>query len=534
MTAKDKSDLINYTVDQIGFAKDESPLVVGKAKAGTGKTTSCKLYAMLHPSERILYLVYNRANRDEAVLKFPRNVVPLTIHQVAYAAIGGRFAHKLAQSLRLKQIAAFLDAGYDWDLVKRVQNAVNTFMVSSDPALSMNHIGPMAPEKIKRAEYILSCSQKMWSAMSDPANSFPALHDVYLKLYQLSKPELHNRYDTILVDEYQDTNPVTNAIVKAQASKCKLRLVGDEFQQIYRWRGAENALDKLENLNPVIYNLTNSFRFGQVIADVANSILFHKHNQNKIIGSPHISSYLGIAEEPLAIIHRTVFGTIEAGIEAAKNNTPTLWIGGLKGYNVSDLLDVFYLYTNEKDKILNKRLSGEFRSFDEYKDVAKKANDHEMLRAVKIVEKYYNLPKLIDRLRLTETQDPDQAVITLTTAHRAKGLEFPSVRLGDDFPCLLDSDSDDEIISDEINLLYVASTRAINDLECNDAVLELIDLHESNTNLFDERKKLEAQRLKDSRTELKNLKALGVDVNDSMEEIVKKDIRSMTSLKGMF
>ncbi|MFB8831902.1 hypothetical protein ACE0DR_27505 [Azotobacter sp. CWF10] len=49
--------------------------------------------------------------------------------------------------------------------------------------------------------------------------------------------------------------------------------VGDKWQQIYRWRGAENALDRqIEEDADALY-LTNSFRFGPLIAGVANAIL---------------------------------------------------------------------------------------------------------------------------------------------------------------------------------------------------------------------------------------------------------------------
>jgi superfamily I DNA/RNA helicase len=74
---------------------------------------------------------------------------------------------------------------------------------------------------------------------------------------------------------------------------------------------------------------------------------------------------------------------------------------------------------------------------------------------------------------------PAAAERVLSTAHKAKGLEWPRVRLADDFPRLeelnaLDQDGllylTPEERDQELNLLYVAVTRARQQLELNEAV----------------------------------------------------------------
>ena len=91
------------------------------------------------------------------------------------------------------------------------------------------------------------------------------IHDGYLKLYQLSNPFL--AYDCILLDEAQDINPVTAAIVFAQARPQENRtqkpaaiiLVGDGHQQIYSFRGAKDTLKRFSAART--HYLTRSFRF---------------------------------------------------------------------------------------------------------------------------------------------------------------------------------------------------------------------------------------------------------------------------------
>ncbi|MCT6953414.1 UvrD-helicase domain-containing protein, partial [Salmonella enterica] len=80
----------------------------------------------------------------------------------------------------------------------------------------------------------------IWAMMSSRQETFPVTHDTYLKIYQLSKPDLSARCTTVLFDEAQDANPVTSAIILEQP--CRVVLVGDTHQQIYRFRGADNAL----------------------------------------------------------------------------------------------------------------------------------------------------------------------------------------------------------------------------------------------------------------------------------------------------
>jgi superfamily I DNA/RNA helicase len=71
----------------------------------------------------------------------------------------------------------------------------------------------------------------------------------------------------------------------------------------------------------------------------------------------------------------------------------------------------------------------------------------------------------------------------LSTAHKAKGLEWPRVRLAADFPRLEELDAVDgaglpwltaEERDQELHLLYVAATRARQQLEPNAAVLSCL------------------------------------------------------------
>ena len=89
--------------------------------------------------------------------------------------------------------------------------------------------------------------------------------------------ELANRFSHIMVDEYQDTNPIQAAIVRLMAAKHNnVMVVGDDSQSIYSFRGADfrNIMD-FPNLFPAtrLIRLEENYRSTQKILDLTNAII---------------------------------------------------------------------------------------------------------------------------------------------------------------------------------------------------------------------------------------------------------------------
>ena len=88
---------------------------------------------------------------------------------------------------------------------------------------------------------------------------------------------ISERFDYIMVDEYQDTNFSQYLILKKLAQRHQnLCVVGDDSQSIYAFRGAkiENILNfKKDYPTHHIFRLEQNYRSTQVIVDAANSLI---------------------------------------------------------------------------------------------------------------------------------------------------------------------------------------------------------------------------------------------------------------------
>ena len=108
-----------------------------------------------------------------------------------------------------------------------------------------------------------------------------------------------------------------------------------------------------------------------------------------------------------------------------------------------------------------------FDSFSGLKSYAQDVEDFELLSVCKVVEDYkHSIPSHIKRIT-EKSVDEKQADIILTTAHKAKGLEWNNVLMMDDFQDLVYEDEyidPSEIEPDEFNLIYVTVTRAMSNL----------------------------------------------------------------------
>ena len=442
--------------------------LVVNAFAGSGKTSTLVHYAEANPDCKMLYLAYNRAVRDEAERKFPFNVECKTSHQLAWAHYGWHFKHRLTANLRITDVARKINSRH-WPLARLALVGLNSFLCSAEPEPGIIHLPIEGDRYGLSADKILAAVQILWHEMSRTESDFPVTHDVYLKLFQLSTPNLASKWDTILFDEAQDANPMTSAFVLTQP--CRVVLVGDRYQQIYRFRGADNALSapQLEQADRLW--LTNSFRFGPEVARMANILLRRAGEEREVTGSggsDEVVQRITAGTEHFTILSRTVSGVIGAALTASLQAKKVFWVGGIEGYKTEELEDLYWFSVDMPERMQSPRLSRDYRDFDEYCSIAKATRDIEMNQTLRLLDEYFPLPEKLAIMRQQVVMHEKDAQVTVSTAHRSKGLEWPVVILNEDFCDITDPLLSDEERRDETNLLYVAVTRARKQLVLNE------------------------------------------------------------------
>lgn len=480
------------TDEQNQIIHDDSDFLAIKAFAGSGKTTTLKEFALAHPDKRILYVAYNKETAKQARMSFPRNVTAKTAHSIAFSKFGKPLEKKLSRKHTLpfkpetiRKMLGFQRDQYSITLAKELYDIINAFCFS--PYKTIKDAIPFKKMSETRETMGIFCDV-IWEEMTDPTSRFPTTPDVYLKQFHLSDPNLGFEY--ILFDEAQDANPlILDLILSQKKYGSKLIFVGDEHQSIYQFRGAKNALKSISPEKELC--LTKSFRFGENIAFTANAILKTlKCERQTLLGYEKIHDHIGEVNKSrtFAVITRTNANLFMTAIAAYEQKKSIYFVGGFEGYNFNKILDIEKLYLGEKRGIKDSYIKT-FENFEEYESIANYSNDKEMIYFVKVVSKYAGeLSTIINGIKRNTVNRECDAEIILSTAHKSKGLEFEQVILANDFPNFVNNDLEinyKNCSEDEVNILYVAATRAINVLKPNKTLNNILNLYRSKQEMYD-------------------------------------------------
>lgn len=453
--------------------------LVIQARAGAGKTSTLNLLAQ-STSGRGQYLAFNRSIVQEAGDKMPRNVTASTVHSLAFRSFGFRYKHRLnSKRMRSNDLARLLGldpfvvtyggqrkvlaAGF---LAGHVMKAVERFCQSADPEPTVRHVayidgidlpnedGTRTYENNNAvAEYVLGAVREAWQDLTRADGSLPYGHHVYLKGWQLTRPQIP--VDFVLLDEAQDVAPVMYAIFEAQET-AQLIAVGDDAQEIYAFTGAINAMGAMEAEHRTV--LSQSFRFGPAIADVANRVL-DLLGTDRLAGTPEIKSTVGPLAEPDAILTRTNAVAVEHVLVAQRSGRRPHLMGG--GYEVVSFARAARdLQNGRSTEHRDLACFGSWGEVQEYVDQDAQGEDLRLM--VKLVDEF-GVQTILDAL---DNMVPESAAdVVICTAHKAKGREWRSVQLAGDFNRV---DRDGAVrfpAPEELRLLYVAATRAQIDLD---------------------------------------------------------------------
>ena len=212
-----------------------------------------------------------------------------------------------------------------------------------------------------------------------------------LENYPSIRERWQDRYDHILVDEFQDTNNIEYRLIKllSKPSTCHY-VVGDPDQTIYTWRGANQDIIlnlQKDYLDTETIILDRNYRSTSTILDSANRLIAHNklrvkknlYTENKI-GEPIVvhrspsskaeADYVakeiqklkqinGYSFKDIAVLYRSNYITMDFEAALVNAHIPYRIYGGQKFYQrreIKDVLAYFHLVVNTKDDISFERI----------------------------------------------------------------------------------------------------------------------------------------------------------------------------------
>jgi len=480
---------MNLTEEQKGIIGSDKSMVVESA-AGSGKTSTLVEKAKYHKNDKILYLSFNKAIVEEAKSKFPKNTKVQTIHSLAYReskAFKKKFFEKgNLQSYHLPEILDIQENDgdeeyFDMLISSHILNFFNFYCYSNKRSLRNypyleQHVNGNRAKRFVEKYYkeIIDKVTDLWNMMEN--GEVGITHNFYLKKYSLHPSVL--KYDWIFVDEGQDLNESMLNVLDSQ--KAKIAVLGDNDQSIYNFMLSIGSLDRI---NFEKASLSHSFRFRSDIAALCNNIANLK---DKVIQNRLATNVIGVGScdttKTKAIIARSNVKLLEKALYYIdKFDISDIYFeGGINNYffiaNAS-IYDILNLYLDKKYKVKSKFIK-RFSSFGALEDYVEISANKELELVMGMVRKYdEDLPEIIEKLKLRTCEYKNKSNLIFSTTHKAKGLEYDVVEvIANDFTeeakidtYLRDSAEQGwdnpagiQKVIEEINILYVAASRAKN------------------------------------------------------------------------
>ena len=436
------------------------------AKAGAGKTTTMVEMTKLVPQgKQILMCAFNVKIRDELQSRVDSRVAVKTFHQLGFAALIKAWGKVEVDRHRQRDIIRSVlppKETLERDDLANVTKIVSMAMArlaKSDQEISeimdLYDCAPLLHDK--RATYIAWAQEVLAKSRTrGPSASFD--DQVYVPAYfNLSS----RRFDCIFVDEAQDCNPAQLAIIRcALRPGGKIVFVGDERQAIYAFRGAgEDTMSRLiTDLRADVLPLSITYRCPKSVVRLVQHIV------------PDLEAAPNAIEGRVAVVaEKEMLNGVRAGdLVISRTNAAiaryamSFLVGGKKsvvlGKDLSNGLITLLNKVDQDDMISTLDALNEYAQAESERLVAAKKDDKaedlldkaEAIRALS--EGLNNTTAFRARIESLFTDTSDEDVITLSTVHKAKGLEFPRVWM---------LESTFNVYSTEgQNLYYVAATRA--------------------------------------------------------------------------
>lgn len=387
------------------------------AGAGTGKTKTLvsRVANMLQKgisAENIMLLTFTNKAAGEMKLRIQnyigndrtRNLTACTFHSFC-----NRFLKQHANLAGFNSHFTILDGGDCLDIISELSGEIkgklkkNSYEIKSFPkdreilAINGTAISDVRPlwNTVSGAECVNGFTNEVYEILKGYAE-YKARYNMmdyddllYFTVKILEENEdirkrMDERYQYIMVDEYQDTNVIQDKFLKLITKDYRnIAVVGDDNQSIYRFRGAhiENILefkDRYPDCKDIV--LVQNYRSTQEILDLSNLVMGHAVEgiPKELVGQKHgkrpdfiiansqneeaqkIISYIedyhkqGIPYKDMSVLIRYGRSSYILEAELNKQRIPYRKFGGIKFVekeHIRNMLSYLRAGTSDKDMI---------------------------------------------------------------------------------------------------------------------------------------------------------------------------------------
>lgn len=405
-------ELVGYNDKQKeAILKTDGPILV-IAGAGSGKTRvlTTKIAYLVEsgvPTDSILAITFtNKAAHEmkDRVINMLGSI-GYEIRISTFHSFGVYLMQNHYSELGYRSSFTILDSDDVLSIIKRIMKDLNIDTKEYNPKAVRNAISSAKNELIDASSYERfandNFSQKVFEVYKryesklvvNNSLDFDDLLLLPIKLFR-TKPEIlkyyQEKYQYILVDEYQDTNEAQYILIKMLSAKNRnICVVGDESQSIYSFRGSNyrNILNfEKDYKDCTTILLEQNYRSTSTILDSANDVIKNNKNRKdkklwtlngvgekidyyKAFDEKDEANYVlknieglidnGVKRSEIAVLYRTNAQSRVMEEALLKSNIPYKVVGSFYFYNrkeIKDLICYLKLIYNKYDDVSLSRI----------------------------------------------------------------------------------------------------------------------------------------------------------------------------------
>jgi superfamily I DNA/RNA helicase len=468
-----------------------------EAVAGSGKTTSMvQALKLIDPKKSILFLAFNKSIAEELKSRAPSYVNCMTMNSLGHRAVMKQFGRLTLETRKTSIILREMVAD---GTVSKMELDLNWGPISK--LISVAKSAGLVPKSLPELNSLLPDTAETWDQLIayydiefandlDAGSKERVLDIVRMALTrsieqtttidfndQLYFPVIYNlplpQNDWVLVDEAQDISAIQRVLLtKSLKPKGRLIAVGDPKQAIYAFRGADsNSLNNIaKTFNCVTLPLSISYRCPKAVVREAKQIVSHIESADT---APEGSVQdLGLLKPSMfkikdMVVCRNTAPVVRLAYMLISSKIPAKVMGRDIGEGLANLIKKLHAVD-----IADLRQKLEIWRNRECEKLLKKDSEANL---DPIEDKFNCMTCFIECSGATSIDgllaainsmfgESSAGCVTLSTIHKAKGLEAERVFILDAWRLPSHYAKLPHQLEQEYNLLYVAITRAQKEL----------------------------------------------------------------------